>query len=168
MSFSTLRTNDTVFILHKDATPSLDIAQVDKVTTPIPNFNTFNQNNVYTVDITVRIGEQFITYSKLPGTADIADWGTNGNLVIATSRDTINNEINNLLKQSSDIINSLPFHQSRIKELQKISEQLNPEIAEKAKQQNDINSLKTQVASLSDSIKQLMEINKNIMDKINK
>lgn len=88
--FSSLRANNQVYILHKSDPIHVDIATVLSVSTAMPTLGGFPQQPTYVVDVTVKVGDSTITYSKLPSNADVADWGNNGNLVVACSREAIN------------------------------------------------------------------------------
>jgi hypothetical protein len=74
---------------------------------------------------------------------DIADSYSNGDpIVISDSKDAINVEIMNLKKKSSDIVDSVELHKNLIVTYDKILGDLNPEIAEKQTQKNEISIIK--------------------------
>lgn len=166
MSFSNLRTNNQIYILHKDNTPYLESGNVLSVTAPMPTMGNFGQPTVFTVDVTVKTGEQTITYSKLPSGAEVADWGGNGNLVVACSREAMNNELQSMKQKSVDVIASVDYHKQVIDVCDKIMQQLNPEYAEKVQQQEELSNLKGQVAMMSQNMSELMKMNKELMEQL--
>lgn len=156
--FSNLRTNSQIYILHRDATPYVEIGQVISVSQPRPRY----QNNYITpqeqvVDIVVGINGNNITLQSLPANLDVADQGTiNGSLFISTSRDAMNTEINSMRQKSLDIINSIDRHKKTIQDCELLLQRLNPEFAEQKQQKQEIDMLKTQVSEMMNGMKELM------------
>lgn len=167
--FQSLRVNNQVYILHKGATPTVEIGSVTNVSAPMPKFpvpSQFGQPQEMVVDVTISVNGQNINYQKLPANAEIADFGQNGNMVIACSRDAMNAEVTAMKQKSIDILNSVEFHQSVITGCDKMLTVLNPEFAEKQRQEMEINSLKEQVGSMSKSMNELIELNRQLMEKL--
>lgn len=159
--FQSLRAGSSLFILHKNGSPVLEKGTIVSVTAPMPKYSVppvFGQPQEMVVDIVVKVNSQDLTYQKVPATADIADFGING-VVISDSRDAMNAEVVNLKNKSLETISSIDFHKGVIQDCNKILEDLNPEFAERQAQQNEINSLKTQM-------QELMEINRSLLEKL--
>lgn len=157
--FSNLRTNSQIYILHRDATPYIEIGQVVSVSQPRPRYQTNNyiapQEQV--VDIVVSINGNNITLQSLPANLDVADQGTiNGSLFISTSRDAMNSEVNSMRQKSLDIINSIDHHKKVIQDCEILLQRLNPEFAEQKQQKQEIDMLKTQVSEMMSGMKELM------------
>ena len=157
--FSNLRTNSQLYILHRDATPYVEIGQVVSVSQPRPKYQTNNyiapQEQV--VDVVVGINGNNITLQSLPANLDVADQGTiNGSLFISTSRDAMNTEINSMRQKSLDIINSIEHHKKVIQDCELLLQRLNPEFAEQKQQKQEIDMLKTQVSEMMNGMKELM------------
>lgn len=157
--FSNLRTNSQIYILHRDATPYIEIGQVVSVSQPRPRYQTNNyiapQEQV--VDVVVGINGNNITLQSLPATLDVADQGTiNGSLFISTSRDAMNSEINSMRQKSLDIINSVDQHKKTIQDCEILLQRLNPEFAEQKQQKQEIDMLKTQMSEMMNGMKELM------------
>ncbi len=119
----------------------------------------FGQPQEMTVDLVVKVGNQDMTYQKIPATSDIADFGTTG-IVPSDNRDAMNSEVVSLKNKSLDTINSVDFHKEIVEGCNKILEGLNPEFAERQQQQAEIDNLK-------DQMKELMELNKSLLAKLN-
>ena len=116
--FSNLRANSQVYILHKDANPYVEVGSVVSVSQPVPKFPVpnFMQQQEMVVDLTVNINGNTLTLQKLPASLDVADQGVNGNLVITTSREAMNAEVDALRQKSFNVINSLEYHQKVVQD----------------------------------------------------
>lgn len=159
--FQSLRAGSSIFILHKEGAPRLEMGTVVNVTPPMPKYTVppvFGQPQEMVVDLMVKVNGQDLNYQKVPANSDIADFGFNG-VVISDSRDAMNAEVVNLKNKSNEIIGSVDFHKGVIEGCNKILESLNPEYAERQAQQNDINSLKAQM-------QELMEMNKSLLARL--
>lgn len=157
--FSNLRTNSQIYILHRDATPYIEIGQVVSVSQSRPRYQTNNyiapQEQV--VDVVVGINGNNITLQSLPANLDVADQGTiNGSLFISTSRDAMNTEINSMRQKSLDIINSVEHHKKVIQDCELLLQRLNPEFAEQKQQKQEIDMLKSQMSEIMAGMKDLM------------
>lgn len=76
MTFSQLRLNSPIYILHKDATPYVECGQVTNVSAPMPqlgNLPNMGQPLQYTVDVTVRVGE---SVTRINGYQPMRRWQT--------------------------------------------------------------------------------------------
>lgn len=157
--FSNLRINSQLYILHRDATPYVEIGQVVSVSQPRPRYQATNyiapQEQV--VDVVVGVNGNNITLQNLPANLDVADQGTiNGSLFISTTRDAMNTEINSMRQKSLDIINSIEHHKKVIQDCELLLQRLNPEFAEQKQQKQEIDMLKTQVSEMMNGMKELM------------
>lgn len=156
--FSNLRANSQIYILHKDASPYIEIGSVVSVSQPQPKFpvTNFMQPQEMVVDITVRVNENTVTLQKLPANLDVADQGINGNMVITTSREAMNAEIDSLRQKSLSVINSVEYHQKLIQDCEQLLQRLNPEFAEQKQQKQEIDLLKQQMSDMMGSMRELM------------
>lgn len=159
--FSNLRTNSQVYILHKDASPYIEVGQVVSVSQPQPKFpvTNFMQPQELVVDIVVKINENNVTLQKLPANLDVADQGTaNGAIVITTSREAMNAEVDSLRQKSLGVINSLEYHKKIVQDCELLLQRLNPEFAEQKQQKQEIDSLKTQMSEMNSRMLELMSL----------
>lgn len=157
--FSNLRTNSQIYILHKESTPYIEIGQVMSVSQPQPRFPVTNFMNPQelVVDVVVKINGNDITLQKLPANLDVADQGTtNGALVITTSREAMNSEVDSLRQKSLSILNSIDYHKKIVQDCELLLQRLNPEFAEQKQQKQEIDTLKSQMSEMMASIKDLM------------
>ena len=152
--FQSLRANQQFYILTKGATPRLDVGIVTSVTAPQMKFQAIPQGlgsqPEYVVDVTVTVNGATQQYQRLPANKEIADFGDGyGNIVVSMSRDAMNNEIATLKNRSEDHIRRVDEERQKIIAYESILQQLNPEYAEKQKQEAEIMNLKNQVAAMA-------------------
>lgn len=167
--FQNLRTNNQLFILHRVENPYVEIGSVVSVSAPKPKYpmpapiGTMPQMEMV-VDVVVGINGQNTTFQNLPAGADIADFGQNGNIVISCSRDAMNSEVSAMRQKSMDELKRRKFHENVIAGCDKILTDLNPEFAEKQRQEQEIATLKGQMSEMSRNMADLMAMNKKLME----
>lgn len=169
--FQNLRINSTLYILHKDAVPYIEYGSVVNVSTPKPKYPStpplgqFPQMEMV-VDVVVNVNGQNTNLQGLPAGLDIADFGHNGNIVVSSSRDAINNEISMMKQKSNDILGSLDFHKNVITACDKMLTDLNPEVGEKQKQEQRISLLEGTVVQMSQKMESLLEANMRLLEQL--
>lgn len=149
--FSSARVNQTIYILYKESVPRIEIGNITQVTQPIYKFPTapqFGQMQEQVVDIYANVGGAQRQFQQLPANKESADFGT-GNVFVTVNRDAMNAEISNLKNESVSIINRVEEERQKIVKYDEILMQLNPEFAEKQRQEQEINSLKSQMATMA-------------------
>lgn len=154
MAFSNLRNSNQLFILHKDSVPTLEIGKVVNISLPIPKYGNTGLPEMI-IDITADVNGTITNFQKLPANGEIADFGNN--IVISCSRDAMNNEIASMKQRSQDVVNSINLHQDIIKGCDDIMLQLNPEIKEKQRQEEENKALREEVNSLKEMFKEFMK-----------
>lgn len=154
MAFSNLRNSNQLFILHKDSVPTLEIGKVVNISLPIPKYGNTGLPEMI-IDITADVNGTITNFQKLPANGEIADFGNN--IVISCSRDAMNNEIASMKQRSQDVVNSVNLHQDIIKGCDDIMLQLNPEIKEKQRQEEENKALREEVNSLKEMFKEFMK-----------
>lgn len=167
--FQSLRPNNQLFILHRD-TAVLDKGSIVSVSSPVPNYTkpaVYGQPQEFIVDLVVKINNQDISFKGIPANRDVAEF-KGDSTIISCSKEAMNAEILSLKQQSSTVLDSIDYHKDIVKKCDTILHDLNPEFAEKQKQQLEINSLKSQMGEMSKNIAELMELNKNLMLQLKK
>ena len=152
--FQSLRTNQQFYILTKGSNPRLDVGMVTLVSAPQLKFPTVPQGlgsqPEYVVDVTVLVNGATQQFQRLPANKEIADFGDGyGNIVVSMSRDAMNNELSTLKNRSEEHIKRVDEERQKIIAYETILQQLNPEYAEKQKQDAEIANLKNQVAAMA-------------------
>ncbi len=169
--FQSLRNNQQFYILTKGITPRLDVGIVTAVSAPQMKFPSMPQGlgsqPEYVVDVTVTVNGTTQQYQRLPANKEIADFGDGfGNIVVSTSRDAMNNEIATLRNRSEDHIKRVDEEKQKIIAYESILQQLNPEYAEKQKQEAEIMSLKNQVAAMAQSNANLEQMMSQLLSEL--
>ncbi len=159
MAFQNLRNNHQIYILHKDTTPTLELGKVTHVSVPVPKYGTNSMYNDLVLDITVEVDGKTTNFQKLPANSEIADFGNN--IVIAISKEAMNSEVTSMKQRSLDILNSIEQHQSIINGCDEILKVLNPEIAEKQRQEQENKALREEINSLKEMFSEFMNQFKN-------
>ena len=76
----------------------------------------------------------------------------NGKTIISDSKDIITQEVNNMINNSQQIINSIPYHQSVLETGEQILRQLNPELAKQKDQEEKINNLESKIGGIENKL----------------
>ena len=160
--FQNLRASSQLYILHKEASPYIEYGSVVSVSAPKPKYPATPQIGQFhtmemVVDVSVNIGGQVTSLQGLPAGAEIADFGQQGNIVVSCSRDAMNNELATMRQKSTDILGSVEYHKGVIAACDKMLNALNPEIAAKRQQDEEIKSMKEQIGLMAKNMRQLME-----------
>lgn len=163
--FQSVRPNSPIYVLHKGDNPRLETGYVVNQPIPKPKYQmptAFGQPQEMIVDLVIKLNDTSMNLNSIPANLDIADSYSNGeNVVISDSREAMNSEIISLKQKSIDIINSSPYHQSLVKQYEKLLSDFNPELAEKQAQQQEIASLRSQMNEMSKNMELLIEQLKN-------
>ena len=154
MAFQNLRTNHQIYILHKDVVPTLEIGKITNVSVPVPKYGNQSMYNDLVLDVTADIDGKSTNFQKLPANSEIADFGNN--IVVAVSKDAMNSEVTSLKQRSMDILNSIEQHENIIKGCDEILQMLNPEIAEKQRQEQENKALREEINSLKEMFSEFM------------
>jgi hypothetical protein len=83
----------------------LEIGKVTHISVPVPKYGTNSMYNDLILDITAEIDGKTTNFQKLPANSEIADFGNN--VVIAVSKEAMNNEVMSMKQRSVDILNSI-------------------------------------------------------------
>lgn len=159
MAFQNLRNNHQIYILRKEDTPILETGKVINLTVPVPKYGNMYNTNDLIMDITIDLDGRPTNFQKIPANSEIADFGKD--IVIATSKEAMNSEILSMKQRSLDIINSIDQHKSIVQGCDQILEQLNPEIAEKQRQEKENKALREELNSLKEMFKEFIKLNSN-------
>lgn len=167
--FQSLRINQQFYILTKGSNPRLDIGTVTAVSDPQIKFPAipqgFGSQTEYVVNVSVLVNGATQQYQRLPANKEIADFG-DGNIVVSTSRDAMNNEIATLKNKSEEHVKRVEEEKQKVIFYESILQQLNPEYAEKQRQDAEITNLKNQVASIVQSNANLEQMLNQILSQI--
>lgn len=149
--FQNLRENQQIYVLTKNPNPCLDMGTVVKIQGPMPKFQTnptMMPQTEYVLDIVVSVNGINRTFQQLPVNKDSAEY-VNEQTIIAVSRDAMNTELNSLKNESVAAIQRGRDEEAKLPVWDKLILQLNPEVAEKQRQEQEINTLKNQMSTMA-------------------
>lgn len=168
MTFRNLKTGSTLYVFYKNDAPRIEVGVLTsdpeiKQKHPIapqqngmiPNF--MPQPTEQVVDLFVRIGEKIVPVQGLNPAADIQDCGNK--VYVSCSRDAINAEVLSH-KQTSDLALSeetLTVHRTISANCEGIMAQLNPEIAERQRMEQENQELRAEIKTINGKIDSLIK-----------
>ncbi len=165
MSFSSLRGgSSSLYILTREGVPSVNVGSVVSVSAPVPKYGmpmAFGQQPEMVVDITVKVDGKQGQFFKVPANADVCEYENNGvktQYILATSREAINAEVNSLRQQAVGIIDSVDHNRQVVAACDEMLRKLNPEFAEKQRQEREISELKQQLATQQSQMAELIAL----------
>ena len=169
--FQSLRNNQNFYILTKGVQPRLDIGTVTSVSVPQLKFSSIPQGlgaqPEYVVDISVLVNGSQQQFQRLPANKEIADFGDGfGNIVVLTSKEAMNNELSILKMASEDHIKRVDEERQKVLAYEAILQQLNPEYAEKQKQEAEIVQLKNQIQAITQTNSNLEKMMSELLSKL--
>lgn len=147
--FSNLTQNSILYVLDLNGSPKVLSGPIESVMNLRPKYNTFNPNMEMIVDITANIAGERREFKSVPNTS-IANFGE---FVLADNKDSLTAYINSMLQSSRSVLNSVEKHQKLVENYELALDELNPS----AKDSKVISDLQSQVNTLQDSIKVLLE-----------
>lgn len=158
--FSTLRKGSTIYILDRTSEPTVKVGYVENVSMPRPMYPTYNPQvslgtNMQTVvDITTRIdneSKEFCVPSNL-------SLHTYGDYTISENKEAMISEVDMLLKNSKDVVDSIDKHKKDITSYENILKELNPVYAKEAERDSAIGELSQRVDSIQDTLDRLEQL----------
>ena len=154
MDFKSLQPGQSVYIIYKNDTPRLVVAEVVSRNEPHYNVNNpsaaIGTNLKQVVDITAKDGETVIPLGNLAADNETATYN-NGAQFIGASQEATLREVDRMIADSRQALEKVDYHQSVLAEGEKMLEVLNPQYKEAKAQKQDI-------AELRDKMSQLMQM----------
>lgn len=155
--FSTLRKGTSVYILDRSGEPTVNVGYIENVTMPRPMYPTYNPavslgtNMQMVVDLTVRINDEQKEFS-VPSNLSIH---TYGDYTISESKEAMISEVDSLMQNSKDILESVDKHKAAIQSYENILKTLNPVYAKESERDSRIDSLTQQMDAVQDTLSRL-------------
>ena len=141
---------------------------VVKIQGPMPKFQTnptMMPQTEYVLDIVVSVNGINRTFQQLPVNKDSAEY-VNEQTIIAVSRDAMNAELNSLKNESVAAIQRGRDEEAKLPVWDKLILQLNPEVAEKQRQEQEINALKNQMSTMANDNAELKSMMAKLLAKL--
>lgn len=151
--FSALRQGSILYILEKDDKPILKTGSVVSVTQP-----TYNNNfliNGSTIDINVKVGDKVLEFRNVPGSQSTTSYN---NAIITETKELMSNEVDNLLQNSKNIVESVDYHTNVISSCEEILKELNPRFAREKERDEDINNLKNKIGGIESKMDKILTL----------
>ena len=150
MSFANTRQGCQIYLLRRGSQqPQLEIVNVSQVSErmAMPGGGyAYPPRSV--VNITVDTQPQQTTFQCVPTDTDVY-YCENGQTVVAATKEAMNNELTSMMRRSEEIIRSVDNHRVIIESCNDLLNKLNPERGEKAKQDEEIATIKSELNELS-------------------
>lgn len=171
--FSTVRVNSQIFILDK-ASQTFEVGSV--IAEPIPRYAQIPQNpqnpmfntpygqmmTVQVVDLKVQTPSGVQTLKGLPFDKPVYE-NEQKTVFVTEDKDTMLNELRGLRTQSENHVKMTKYHEEMIPKFDEWIGVLNPEAAEKKRQEQEIDSLKKAVQEQAEMYRQSQETNQQLM-----
>lgn len=164
MGFSQLRQNSLLYILNREGVPCVNIGTVVGVSTPMTKMGVppmFGQMQDVVVDITAKVDDKQGVFQKVPASLDVWEYELNGvktPYILATSKEGINAEVNALRQQALGVINSVDHNRKVVEACDSMLKSLNPEFAEKQRQEQEIAELKSRLDTQQSQMAELIAL----------
>jgi ribosome-associated translation inhibitor RaiA len=159
--FSALRQGSSFFILDKTNVPKLKIGSVVSVSQPMPKYNnTYVPGHNYTetvVDVVVKVNEEELKFEKLPSNLSIANFGQSG-IVVSESKEAMNGEVESMLRNSKNIIESVPYHKDVLVACDEMMKELNPQLAKEKEQEQKIAMLENRMGGMESTLQDIHKL----------
>lgn len=167
--FQSARVNQPIYILYKESVPRIEIGTITQVTQPVYKFPTapqFGQMQEQVVDVFANVGGAQRQFQQLPANKESANYVSNGNVFVTVSRDAMNAEIATLKNESVGIINRVDEERQKIVKYDEILMQLNPEYAENQRREQEIATMKNQMATMASDNAELKNMMAQVLAKL--
>ena len=155
--FQALRKGSTVYVLDRTSEPEVKIGYVENVSIPRPMYPTYNPaaslgTNMQTVvDITLRLDDENKEFC-VPSNLSLH---TYGDYTLSENKEAMISEVDSLMKNSKDVLDSVDKHKQAIAAYEKILKSLNPVYARESERDEAINTLSSQVDSIQNALVRL-------------
>lgn len=156
--FSALRPGSILYILDKSDGLAVKTGCVENITQPRPMYKTYNPavsfgTNMQTVvDVTVKVdGEK----KEIVGLNSNNIIQSQGDYVISETREAMISEVDSMLQNSKNVIESVDQHKQIIEQCESILRDLNPVYAKEQERDDAIEDLTAQVNNMQSILNRL-------------
>ena len=162
--FQGLRQGSIIYVMERNGVPSLKVGQVVSVSNPQPKFGTFNPNMMQEtfVDVTAKIGDETIDLKQLPSSGNFAN--LNGAFV-SDNRDVMSSEVEAILKNSEQIIESVSYHENVILSCKEMFRILNPQVVKEQERDEKMGMLEQRIGGMEGTLDDIMNMLKTLNKK---
>ena len=159
--FSGLRQGSTLYILDKSTDPKVVTGYVQRINAPHPIYKTYNPavsfgTNMQTVvDIVVKIDNEEKEFVGVPSTGVIHSYG---DYVLSETKENMIQEVDAMLQNSQNILDSIEQHKKNITACESILKQLNPVYAKEQQRDEAIDNISGRIDRMENVLSRLESI----------
>lgn len=124
--FSALSQGSPIYLLDKTSTPDYKVGEIVGVS--YPKMNPYNVGPQNTVDLKVKIDGEIQEFNSIPSINSVVSYNS-GKIIISESKQGIQTEVENILQNSKQILNSIDTYKQNVIDCENILKQLNPQFA---------------------------------------
>ena len=124
--FSALTQGSPIYILDKTSSPEFKVGEVIGVS--YPKINPYQLGPQNTVDLKIKVEGNTQEFNSIPSINSIVSYN-NGNIILSETKQGIQNEVENILQNSRQIINNIDNYKKNITDCESILKKLNPQFA---------------------------------------
>ena len=148
--FSTIRQNNSIYILDKQHSPVLKRGIVESVSPQRSKVGSFyGQPLDMVVDMTVNIEGTSRKFENIPANLSIVN---DGNIVLSETKEAMSTEVDSMLSVSRQIVDSVEYHKDVIEKCEQILKDLNPQFAKDKMQEEKITSLEDRMKGVESNL----------------
>lgn len=153
--FGNIKQGNIVYVLIKGEKCVIKVGQVESVTNPTPKYPTYTTTQPFgappemLIDIKVKCGEEILEFQKIPTNQELFSYP---NAVISDKRDAFVSEVESIMQNSLQIVESAPYHKSIADSCYEGLKKINPQFAKEKQQEEKITALESMVGSLKNDI----------------
>lgn len=140
---------------------NLKIGQVVSVSNPQPKYNQFCSAPTYGVqpelfvDVKIKVGDETVEFKQLGANMSIAN---SGDVVVSDSREAMSAEIESMMRNSRQIIDSVPYHERVLASCDTMLRDLNPNFKKEKEQEEKIGALEQRMGHIDGKLEKVLEL----------
>ena len=153
--FSALSQGSLVYLLDKTSSPEYKVGEVIGVSQPkLVNYNFGPQN---TVDLKVKVDDSVQDFIGIPSINSYATYN-NGKVIISETKQGIQNEVENILSSSKNILNNINIYEQNVNDCENILKQLNPQFAKDKERDDRLQNLENRFDGVESKLDKIFEL----------
>lgn len=155
--FSALKEGSIVYILEKSNGLKFKTANVIGVSSPQFANGSYSSLNPFggTINIKVEFDGNIEDFGNLPANQN-KTYYDNGKITVSESKEAILSELENIVQNSKNVINSIDYHNNIIKDGEDILKDLNPVFAKEKARDKEISNLHTRIDNIDGKLDKLI------------
>ena len=153
--FSVLSQGSPIYILDKTSSPKYKVGEIIGVS--YPKINPYNIGPQNTVDLKVKVDNNTQEFNSIPSINTVVSYN-NGKIIISETKQGIQNEIENLLSNSKQILNNIDSYKRNVEECETILKDLNPQFAIDKERDERLSNLETRFDGVESKLDRIFNL----------